>query len=120
MIVVVALAGLLFDGGAALAARSQAADIAQQAARAGADPLTATSLRGGGAPAIDTQAATDAAQAVLTGAAVEGEIDVTATQVTVTVHKTRPASILSAVGIDTVGGSATATAIALQGTTEGH
>lgn len=120
MIVVVALAGLLLDGGAALAARSEAASIAQQAARAGADTLTARSLRGGGAPAIDPGAAADAARAVLTSVGVNGDIDVTPTQVTVTVHQTHPASILSAVGIDTVGGSATATANALQGATEGH
>lgn len=120
MIVVVALAGLLFDGGAALAARGQAASIAQQAARAGVDTLTASSLRGGGAPAIDTSAAAAAAQAVLDAADVQGEIAATASQVTVTVHTARRASILSAVGVDTVGGSATATAVALQGTTEGH
>lgn len=57
---------------------------------------------------------------MLTGADVQGEIVVSTTQVTVTVHETRQASILSAVGINTVGGSATATAVALQGTTEGH
>ncbi len=120
MIAVVALAGLLLDGGAALAARSEAASIAQQAARAAADTLTAPSLRGGGTPTVDTQAAAGVAQAVLDTAGVQGEIDVTATQVTVTVHKTRPAALLSAVGINTVGGTATATAIALQGATEGH
>lgn len=40
-----ALAGLVLDGGAALAAHGQAADVAQQAARAGADALDEQSLR---------------------------------------------------------------------------
>ena len=39
-----AMAGLVIDGGAALAARGRAADVAQQAARAGADALPAACL----------------------------------------------------------------------------
>ena len=40
-----ALAGLVLDGGAALTAHGRAADVAQQAARAGADALDGASLR---------------------------------------------------------------------------
>ena len=38
-VAIFALAGLVLDGGAALAAHGRAADVAQQAARAGADAL---------------------------------------------------------------------------------
>ena len=41
-----ALAGLVIDGGALLAARGQAADLAEQAARAAASAVTPASLRG--------------------------------------------------------------------------
>ena len=44
-VAIFALAGLVLDGGAALAAHGRAADVAQQAARAGADALDETSLR---------------------------------------------------------------------------
>lgn len=45
--VVVLLAGLLVDGGIAINARMRAADVAQQAARAGANDLNVTALRSG-------------------------------------------------------------------------
>src|SRR5690348_2747430 len=44
-VALVVLAGLVLDGGAALAAHGRAADTAQQAARAGADALDEQSLR---------------------------------------------------------------------------
>jgi hypothetical protein len=45
--VVVLLAGLLVDGGIAINARERAADVAQQAARAGANDLNVAALRSG-------------------------------------------------------------------------
>ncbi|HEY2490488.1 MAG TPA: pilus assembly protein TadG-related protein [Streptosporangiaceae bacterium] len=45
--VVVLLAGLLVDGGIAINARQRAADVAQQAARAGANDLNVAALRSG-------------------------------------------------------------------------
>jgi Flp pilus assembly protein TadG len=45
--VVVLLAGLLVDGGIAINARMRAADVAQQAARAGANDLNIAALRSG-------------------------------------------------------------------------
>lgn len=45
--VVVLLAGLLVDGGIAINARERAADVAQQAARAGANDLNVAALRAG-------------------------------------------------------------------------
>lgn len=44
------LAGLLVDGGAAINARLRAADVAEQAARAGADQIDVDHLRATGRP----------------------------------------------------------------------
>ncbi|MDL4776115.1 MULTISPECIES: TadE/TadG family type IV pilus assembly protein [Thermomonosporaceae] len=47
------LAGLLVDGGLAIHARQRAADMAEQAARAGANEIDTDALRATGRPAID-------------------------------------------------------------------
>ncbi|MBN9618719.1 MAG: hypothetical protein J0H43_03170, partial [Actinobacteria bacterium] len=71
-------AGLVLDGGAALAAREQAANVAREAARAGADALTPTSLRTGdpGQLALDPASAIEAAQSVLADAGLTGTVTV--------------------------------------------
>lgn len=56
---------------------------------------------------------------MLRTAGVTGDIVITGGAVTVTARAVRPAAILSIVGIDQVGGTATATAIPLHGTTTG-
>ena len=116
-----ALAGLVLDGGAALAAHGRAADTAQQAARAGADALDETSLRSPtpGALTANPAAAEAAAGRVLAAAGVSGEVTVTGGSVTVTARASKPAAILTIVGIGEVGGTASATAIALHGTITG-
>ena len=114
-----AMAGLVIDGGAALAARGRAADVAQQAARAGADALAPGSLRRGDPAelAVNPAAAVLAANQVLQFGSVTGQVNVSGGTVTVTAHITRRTSILSAVGVDTVTGHATATASVLHGGT---
>jgi Flp pilus assembly protein TadG len=116
-----ALAGLVLDGGAALAAHGRAADAAQQAARAGADALDESSLRTATPAGLTANpaAARAAAAGVLAAADVTGDITVAGGAVTVTARATGPAAILSIVGIDRVGGTATATAVPLHGTTTG-
>jgi hypothetical protein len=116
-----ALAGLVLDGGSALAARGQAADVAQQAARAGANALDVASLRTGGAGDLtaDVGRARAAAGAVLAAAGVDGEIEVAGSRVTVTTHVEKPTAILSLIGVDQVGGRATHSAVPLHGTTTG-
>jgi Flp pilus assembly protein TadG len=54
---VMMLAGLLVDGGLAIHARERAADIAEQAARAGADDIDETALRETGEPTVNTSTA---------------------------------------------------------------
>lgn len=117
-----AMAGLVIDGGNALAAREQAADAAQQASRAGADALSPSSLRGNPAGLTATPAAAQAAaDRVLAAAGVNGTVTVgvagDSVTVTVVVHKST--TILSAVGVSDISGTATATATALSGTTAG-
>ncbi|SEG90731.1 Putative Flp pilus-assembly TadE/G-like [Thermomonospora echinospora] len=54
---VLLLAGLLVDGGLAIHARQRAADMAEQAARAGANEIDVETLRATGQPRIDQGAA---------------------------------------------------------------
>ncbi|MBE1533722.1 TadE/TadG family type IV pilus assembly protein [Actinomadura algeriensis] len=51
--VVFLLAGLLVDGGLAIHARQRAADMAEQAARAGANEIDLDALRASGDPVVD-------------------------------------------------------------------
>ncbi len=123
MVGMLIMAGLVLDGGAAIGARERAADVAQQAARAGADALDGAALRAGTGSAgltANPVAANRAARAVLDAAGVQGYVvSVSGNAVTVTASATRPAVILSAVGINEVHGTATATAQSLLGTTTG-
>src|SRR6478609_8070383 len=125
-VVVVALgllvaAGLVLDGGAAFAARGAAATAAQQAARAGADALNPASLRSSTPTglAVDPNAARTAANRVLAAAGATGSVTVDGAEVTVTARVDRPSYLLSAVGIDRIGGTGTFTAVPLHGTTTG-
>jgi hypothetical protein len=122
MMALLVLAGLVVDGGAAIAARERAADLAQQAARAGADALVPASLRGS-SPAglqVDPNAAQSAAARVLALGGATGEITITGLEVTVTARVPRRAAILAAVGVTDLTGTATATATVLHGTTTGR
>jgi Flp pilus assembly protein TadG len=58
---VIMLAGLLVDGGLAIHARERAADIAEQAARAGADDIDVEALRQTGEPTVNTATACEKA-----------------------------------------------------------
>jgi Flp pilus assembly protein TadG len=59
---VIMLAGLLVDGGLAIHARERAADIAEQAARAGADDIDVAELRRTGEPTVNEDTACGKAQ----------------------------------------------------------
>ena len=115
----VALAGLVIDGGNAIAARGKAADTAQQAARAGADALAPDALRETGGLFAKPAAATQAANEVLATGGVTGTVTVAGDAVTVSVVVHQATTILSAVGIDQITGTATASAVALRGTDSG-
>lgn len=116
---VLAMTGLVIDGGNALTAREQAADSAQQAARAGADALSPASLRTASDPRANGATATQAANAVLADSGLVGTVTVTGQNVTVTVVVHKATTILSAVGLNTISGTASATATAVRGTDTG-
>ncbi len=123
MVGLMAMAGLVVDGGAALAARGRAADVAQQAARAGADALLPASLRTSNPDRlqVDADAARAAAQQVLDAGGVTGQVTIAGDTVTVHARVKRRTALLSAVGINDVTGSASATATVLfGGTREGR
>jgi Flp pilus assembly protein TadG len=112
------MAGFVIDGGAALATRERAADLATQAARAGADALTPASLRGqpSGLQA-NPAAAQAAADRLLQAAGASGIVTVSGDQVTVKVTVHRSTVILSAVGLNDISQTASASATAIYGGT---
>lgn len=112
-----AMAGLVVDGGTALASRGRAHDVAQQAARAGADALSAASLRGLSPAAlrIDPGRARSAAQTYLSAAGATGSVSVGLDTVTVTAHIPARATILNAFGVSDLSGDAEATATIVHG-----
>jgi Flp pilus assembly protein TadG len=113
-IIALALASLLVDVGSALNARERAADIAEQAARAGAGDIDIAALRAG-TVAIDT--ATACSQALNLVAAYGARSGFTARaqcappsprRITVTVYVTTRPLIAASLGDFTVHASATA------------
>ena len=106
------MAGLVLDGGLALAAKVQAIDDAQAAARAGAQAIDIPTYRASGLITLDPAQATADAQRYLAAAGHTGTVSVNGEQVTVTVTITQATQILDLAGIghltETGTGSATA------------
>lgn len=109
--VVALLAGLVLDGGNAMAARVAALDIAQQAARAGANQLDLFALRQQGLVRLDPAAAQATATAFLNQSGATGTATATTTEVVVTVTRSQPTTLLKAIGVTAIGMTATATAV---------
>jgi Flp pilus assembly protein TadG len=114
----IAVTGLVLDGGRLLAARREAQDIAANAARAGAQALDEHQLRSGH-KVLDTRAGASAVDRYLTQTPARGTSRITADTVTVTVRlRVRPLLLaLAGVGHQTV--TATERARAVQGVTVG-
>lgn len=112
-----ALAGLVIDGGRAIAARQHAADLAAQAARAGADQLDVSAYRASGADRINPPVARAAACAFVAAAEpADGcQTAVTGDAVTVTVTIHTPTVLLGLIGYDTFTTRGAATAGAQRG-----
>ncbi|HUC56238.1 MAG TPA: pilus assembly protein TadG-related protein [Streptosporangiaceae bacterium] len=110
MIVLLALAGLVIDGGRKLNATETAYAVAQEAARAGAGVVNTSEAYRSGTYAVDIPQARAAAAAYLTNAGYEGSVSASGDSITVTVTITQPTAVLSLIGIDsmTVKGSAVA------------
>lgn len=117
-VALLAVAGLVLDGGLALSAKVQALDTAQAAARQGAQQLDLVSYRSTGIARLDPTRAAEAARTWLASAGIEGEATATTTTVTVTVRRTTGTQLLQLVGVHELHVSATASATAVQGITE--
>lgn len=104
-----AMAGLVIDGGSALAEKRSAMNTAEQAARVGADALDPASLRSGDPTVLPARAAA-ATQAYLSQAGVRGTVNINGGEVTVTVRDTYDTVLLSAVGVGSMRISSTAAA----------
>ena len=111
----IVMAGLVLDGGLALAAKVQAIDDAQAAARAGAQAINIPLYRSTGQITLDAQQATQDAEGFLARSGHTGTVTVDGEQVTVTVTIRQSTQILSLVGIGQLTESGTGTATAEQG-----
>jgi hypothetical protein len=113
-----ALAGLVIDGGAKLDEAEQAASVAQEAARAGAGMVNRANAYSTGTFTVDRGQALAAARQYLTSAGVDGVAKPAgADSIEVTVTISEPTKILSIIGISTVSGTGSATASLVTGVT---
>jgi Flp pilus assembly protein TadG len=120
-VALVALAGIVVDGGAKLDASEQAYALAQEAARAGATTVDASSAYGTGSFVVDPQQALAAARGYLTAAG-QGNYQVRAVgqrRIWVSVTITEPTTFLSLIGISSFTCTGTATASLVAGVTGG-
>ena len=109
------MAGLVLDGGLALAAKVQAIDDAQAAARAGAQAIDIPTYRASGQITLDPAQAIADAEHYLAAAGQVGTVSVNGEQVTVTVTVIQATQILSLAGVSHLTETATGTATAEQG-----
>lgn len=114
-VALVALAGIVIDGGAKLTGDENAAAVAQEAARAGATIVDASQAYGAGSFVVDQYEAIAAARRYLARAGYR-EFTVTAAgpqAIRVTVQVTEPTKFLSLIGVDsfTCTGSASASLV---------
>ncbi|MET7949426.1 pilus assembly protein TadG-related protein [Micromonospora sp. NPDC005324] len=116
-IALLAVAGLVLDAGMALTEKTRALDIAQAAARAGAQELDLYQYRTTNVAELDPARAASAARAWLASAGANGEATATTTTVTVTVRRTSRTQLLQLVGVRQLDVSASASATAVQGVT---
>ncbi len=108
------VSALVVDGGAYLAAQRSAIDLAEQAARQGADQVSQQSLRSG-VVALSAPRAVAAAEAYLDAAGHPGTAWVSGQTVHVSVAYTKPADLLGLVGLRRLDIRATASAQEVHG-----
>lgn len=99
---VMVLAGLVLDGGLALAAKVRANGLAESAARAGAQKIDLEAYRERGVLRLAPEDAAQAARAYLDQSAQDGTATATAEEVTVTVTTAHPTQLLGLIGISTL------------------
>jgi Flp pilus assembly protein TadG len=107
------LSGVILDGGNAMATRVQALDIAQQAARAGANQLDLTALREHGQTVLEPAAAAGAARQFLAQDGIDGTVNASPAGITVTVTRSQRTLLLQLIGVSSIAMTATAHAAPL-------
>jgi len=115
----IACAGLVFDGGRLLTARRELRDLADGAARAGAQALSVDQLRVNDTTVLDPAAATNAADAFLAAAGQHGTVTVDGDTVTVSLHERVDMTLLAVVGMSGRDIDARGHAHLVRGVTEG-
>ncbi len=118
VVALMALLGLVVDGGRAMAAHQAAMDEAEQAARSGAGAVSTSALRSGSL-VLDPSAAVTSADAFTVAAGHPGTAKASGDSVTVSVHYRMATTVLGMVGISSLPVSATATAVDVEGVTSG-
>jgi Flp pilus assembly protein TadG len=118
MVTVMAMMGLVVDGGRAMSAQQSAFDEAEQAARAGAGALSVSALRAGSVQ-IDPAAAVTAAEDFTVADGHPGVATVSDGVVRVQISYRIQTQVLGIVHITTLPVSASATAVDEEGVTEG-
>jgi Flp pilus assembly protein TadG len=118
MVALLALAGLVIDGGRKLNQSASAYAIAQEAARAGAGMVDRSAAYRSGTFRIDEGQALAAARDYLTGAGYNGSVTADGTRrIRVTVTVSEPTLVLSLIGIDTMTSTGSAVASLVTGVT---
>jgi len=109
---VLLFAGLVLDGGLALAAKVRAAGQAQEAARAGAQAIDLAAYRSTGTLRLDPDRAAALARGYLTAAQATGTATVTVggNTVTVSIFTAQPTRLLGLVGVRSIQVTATGSA----------
>ena len=116
--VLVALAGLVIDGGTKLNDAENAYAFAQEAARAGAGQVNRSTAYSGGTFTVDQAQAIAAARAYLATAGVPGTVvPEGSTAISVTVTISAPTKVLSIIGIDHISATSSASASLVTGIT---
>jgi hypothetical protein len=95
----IAVAGLVIDGGSVLAARQEAFEQADAAARAGAQAVDIGALRRGDPVTLNPSVARRLAEKQLSTAGATGSVEVLGDTITVTVTRVQGLSILGAFGV---------------------
>lgn len=117
-VALLALAGIVIDGGAKLAQAENANAIAQEAARAGAGMVNQSKALATGSFTVDQAQALAAARQYLARLGVQGTAVADGPEaIRVTVTMTAPTHVLSIIGIDSMKSTGAATASLVTGVT---
>ncbi len=104
---VLLFAGLVLDGGLALAAKVRALGEAQEAARAGAQEIDLAAYRADGTLRLEPQQASAAARSYLAATGHTGTVSIAGNTVNVTVTVTQSTQLLNVIGLGSITVTAT-------------